>query len=68
MLRLRVVKGTGGDEVLPSLWSDNYVSLLPGEKRELTVRFAADALAGAQPVVALSGWNVAATVNALIGK
>jgi exo-1,4-beta-D-glucosaminidase len=27
--------GSGDDEVLPILWSDNYVSLLPGEKRML---------------------------------
>jgi exo-1,4-beta-D-glucosaminidase len=53
--------------VLPSLWSDNYVSLLPGETRELTVRFAASALAGAQPVVALSGWNAVPTTTDRIG-
>jgi exo-1,4-beta-D-glucosaminidase len=67
LIRLRVVKGAHGDEVLPSLWSDNYVSLLPGETRELTVRFAASALAGAQPVVALSGWNAVPTTTDRIG-
>ena len=68
MVRARVTKGAGGDEVLPSLWSDNYVSLLSGEKRELTVRFAAGALDGKPPVVALSGWNVVATATDRIGK
>ena len=34
-MRLKVNKGKGGDEVLPVLWEDNYVSLLPGEKREI---------------------------------
>jgi exo-1,4-beta-D-glucosaminidase len=57
-VRLRVTRGEGGGEVLPSLWSDNYVSLLPGERRELSARFSAAALGGASPVVVLSGWNV----------
>jgi len=60
-LRLRVTKGDGGDEVLPSYWTDNYVSLLPGETRKLSVRFADGALAGARPVVVLTGWNVPQT-------
>jgi len=67
-LRLRVTRGAGGDEVLPSYWSDNYVSLLPGEKRELSVRFAEAALAGAEPVVQLTGWNVSQTGSGAIGK
>src|SRR5439155_11563102 len=53
LVRLRVLRGAGGDEVLPSWWSDNYVSLMPGERRELTVRFAAAVLGGQAPVVAL---------------
>jgi exo-1,4-beta-D-glucosaminidase len=62
-LRLRVTKGAGGDEVLPSLWSDNYVSLLPGETRELSVRFSGGALAGKEPVVVMTGWNVPQTTS-----
>ena len=43
-------------EILPALWSDNYISLLPGETRELTARFRAD---NANPArVSLAGWNV----------
>lgn len=61
LLRLRVTRGEGGAEVLPSFWSDNYVSLLPGETRELSVRVAAAALAGAAPAVVLTGWNVPQT-------
>jgi exo-1,4-beta-D-glucosaminidase len=67
-LRLRVTKGEGGDEVLPSYWSDNYVSIPPGETRELSVRFADRALAGAKPVVVLTGWNVRQTRSGPIGK
>ena len=31
---------TSGTEILPSIWSDNYISLLPGESRRLTVEAA----------------------------
>jgi hypothetical protein len=34
-LALRMQK-KGGKEILPSFWSDNYLSILPGESREIT--------------------------------
>ncbi len=33
-VRLKVDKGAKGEEILPVVWEDNYISLLPGEKRE----------------------------------
>ena len=45
-------------EILPVLWEDNYFSLLPGERRELTATYRAKDLAGAVPVVEVEGWNV----------
>jgi exo-1,4-beta-D-glucosaminidase len=45
-----------GDLVLPVLWSDNDVTLWPGESVTLTARYAT--MATAQPVVQVSGWNV----------
>jgi exo-1,4-beta-D-glucosaminidase len=57
-LELRVVDADGSS-ILPVLWSDNYVSILPGENRELTARFpAAGDVSGATLVV--QGWNVGA--------
>ena len=38
-VRLKVNKGKGGDEILPVVWQDNYISLLPGEKREVTATY-----------------------------
>jgi exo-1,4-beta-D-glucosaminidase len=58
-VRLKVNKGKGGDEILPVLWQDNYISLLPGEKRELTATYCAQELGTAHPSVEISGWNVA---------
>jgi hypothetical protein len=51
MNRLMVVKGKDGEEVLPAFWSDNFFTLLPGEEKVLTVRFAAEDLDGKEPVV-----------------
>ncbi len=48
----------GGSEILPVLWDDNYVSILPGATKTVTATYAS-ALANGQPVtVAVSGWNV----------
>ena len=46
----------GGKPVVPILWSDNDVTLWPGESLTLTAHFAARE--EAMPVVELSGWNV----------
>ncbi|HEX9109415.1 MAG TPA: hypothetical protein VF832_19375, partial [Longimicrobiales bacterium] len=60
--RLQVLKGAEGDEVLPVFWQDNYVTLLPGETRTLTASYSLKDLAGAKPVVVVSGWNAPRTV------
>ncbi len=49
----------GGDnEVLPIMWSDNDVTLWPGESETLRATYRRSALAGASPVVSVFGWNV----------
>jgi len=55
---MKINKGKGGEEVLPALWQDNYVSLLPGEKREIAVTYRAADLGGTKPEVEVKGWNV----------
>jgi exo-1,4-beta-D-glucosaminidase len=57
-VRLKVTKGTGGEEILPVIWQDNYISLLPGEKREITASYRAAELGTSKPAVEISGWNV----------
>jgi exo-1,4-beta-D-glucosaminidase len=57
-VRLKVNQTAGVDEILPVLWQDNYVSLLPGEKREIAATYAAKSLNGAEPSVQVEGWNV----------
>lgn len=46
-----------GQRILPAYYSDNYVSLLPGERKTVTVRY--PATVGAAPRLTLRGWNVA---------
>ncbi len=51
-------RSADGEPVLPILWSDNDVTLWPGESITLTARYAGQATA--TPVVEVSGWNVPA--------
>ena len=57
-VRLKVDKGVKGEEILPVVWEDNYISLLPGEKREITATYHGSQLGTAKPAVEVSGWNV----------
>jgi exo-1,4-beta-D-glucosaminidase len=57
-VRLKVDKGPKGEEILPVMWEDNYISLLPGEKREIRATYRASELGVAKPAVEVSGWNV----------
>jgi exo-1,4-beta-D-glucosaminidase len=59
MAHLRVTRGPGGEDVTPILWEDNYVSLLPGEEREISASFHTRDLGGHAPVIVLDGFNVA---------
>ena len=57
-VRLKLDKGVKGEEILPVVWQDNYISLLPGEKREVTSTYRASDLGASKPTVEVSGWNV----------
>src|SRR3954453_10077791 len=57
-VRLKVDKGPKGEEILPVVWEDNYISLLPGEKREISATYHASELGAGKAAVEVSGWNV----------
>jgi exo-1,4-beta-D-glucosaminidase len=57
-VRLKVNKGKGGEEILPAVWQDNYVSMLPGEKREITAVYRIADLGAVKPEVEVQGWNL----------
>jgi hypothetical protein len=57
-LHLRVVKAGTDEEIAPIFWSDNFVSLMPGDSRTLTVTGLPDAKEEVE--IKLDGWNVEA--------
>jgi hypothetical protein len=58
LTRADVHRGSAtGDQVLPVLWSDNDVTLWPGESQTITATYRHADLRGAAPVVTVSGWN-----------
>jgi exo-1,4-beta-D-glucosaminidase len=63
LVRLRLLKGRDGPEVIPVFWEDNYLSLLPGEKREVTVRVRNSDLGNTKPVLAIDGYNVSPEIQ-----
>ncbi len=66
MAHLRVATANDGDDVVPIFWDDNYISLLPGEKREVTARFDAAKLAGKPGMLFIDGWNVSPARKPLV--
>jgi exo-1,4-beta-D-glucosaminidase len=58
MVHPRLTRGKDDDELVPVFWSDNYFSLLPGEKKSVTVQFDSSSLAGATPELVVDGWNL----------
>jgi exo-1,4-beta-D-glucosaminidase len=57
MVHVRAVDPKGGEDITPIFWDDNYVSLLPGEKREVAARYSSTEAAG-KPNLMIEGWNV----------
>ncbi|HEY5808819.1 MAG TPA: sugar-binding domain-containing protein, partial [Povalibacter sp.] len=56
--------GADGQRVLPAYYSDNYVSLLPGESRDVMISYPASIARGAS--IALRGWNAVAESVAVV--
>lgn len=54
---------SAGKRILPAYYDDNYIALLPGEKRTVAIRYPAGSGAGAR--LTLAGWNVPATTVAI---
>jgi beta-galactosidase/beta-glucuronidase len=49
---------TSGTRILPALFSDNYVTLLPGEQRDIVVELPVGDTRGEKPCVSVAGYNV----------
>ncbi|MFZ2340711.1 MAG: glycoside hydrolase family 2 protein [Bacteroidales bacterium] len=58
MVRLKVVGKESGKRILPVFFSDNYVSLMPGEKKLITMKFRDSDTRGEKPDIEISGFNL----------
>ena len=56
-VHLQIQPGRQGETVVPIVWQDNYISLLPGETREVTATYETKEVGSQAPVVVAEGWN-----------
>jgi len=58
MTHLQLHQKQSGERVLPVFYSDNYITLVPGESRTLTIQAATKDLAHNTPLLLIDGFNV----------
>ena len=58
MIRLKVIRSGTGDHILPVLFSDNYVTLMPSEQTTVTVESGDADTRGEKPVVVAEGLDI----------
>jgi hypothetical protein len=55
MIKLTLKEASTGERILPANYSENYLSLLPGETRTVVISFSGES---AKPSVGIRGWNL----------
>ena len=60
MVRLKAVREKSGDRILPAIYSDNYVALMPGERRTIRTELANADTRGESPRMVVEGFNTGA--------
>ena len=58
MIRVNVVGDQDGEQFLPIFYSDNYFTLMPGEKKEVKINWKDVDTRGNAPKVEITGYNV----------
>ena len=58
MVRLKAVREKSGDRILPAIYSDDYVALMPGEKRTIDTEISEADARGETPRIVVEGFNV----------
>jgi hypothetical protein len=59
MVRVKAVRAKSGDPILPALYDDNYVALMPGERKSIHIELENADTRGERPRVIVAGYNVA---------
>jgi len=62
--KLTLLNATDGSRILPAYYNDNYLSLLPGESRQIEIEYPAKSSIG-RAQLALRGWNLASQIVAI---
>ncbi|MCF6241456.1 MAG: glycoside hydrolase family 2 [Bacteroidales bacterium] len=57
-IELRIVDKNTGETILPVIWTDNYISLLPGEQHKYTAKINKKYLKNKKPFFVMKGWNL----------
>jgi hypothetical protein len=57
MVRLKAVREKSGDRILPALYSDNYIALMPGERRTIRTELEHADTRGETPRIVVEGFN-----------
>jgi hypothetical protein len=55
MIKLTLKDAATGQRILPAFYSENYISLLAGEERTITIAFPTGE---SKPAIGLRGWNL----------
>ncbi len=58
MTRMKAVRAVSGDRILPAIYRDNYVTLMPGERRTLETELQHADTRGETPKIVVGGFNV----------
>jgi len=58
MVRLKAVRSKSGDLIVPALFSDNYIALMPGEKRTIYISLEDADTRGEKPRIRVDGYNI----------
>lgn len=61
LAHLQLRRSGSNERVLPAFYTDNYISLAPGEERSLTIRAAASDMNQQDPLILVDGFNVEVT-------
>jgi hypothetical protein len=56
--KLTLLNASNNTRILPAYLTDNYISLLPGEAREIDIEYPNSAAPNSTPQIALRGWNI----------
>jgi len=63
MVRVKAVREKSGDLIVPAICSDNYVALMPGERRTISILLEDADTRGEKPHVRIEGYNLAGAVQ-----